>query len=122
MLRLDHVGLAAHDARTSAQTLATILGAPAPTPDGPDDDMFRIDLDHGAFLLFAAAASVDPVHMAFAVDAARFSEIVTRLGERGIAYGNDPEDPRNGRTDDPLGGHGRVYFVDANGHLFEVTC
>ena len=29
--------------------------------------------------------------------------------------------PDNGRTDDPLGGPGRVYFVSPDGHLFEVT-
>jgi hypothetical protein len=41
---------------------------------------------------------------------------------RGLTFGNDPENPRNGSTDDPLGGAVRVYFIDDNGHLFEVTC
>jgi hypothetical protein len=36
--------------------------------------------------------------------------------------GSGAKDPRNARTDDELGGAGRVYFVDANGHRFEVTC
>jgi hypothetical protein len=40
---------------------------------------------------------------------------------RGLTFGNDPENPRNGSTDDPLGGAVRVYFIDDNGHLFEVT-
>ncbi len=122
MLRIDHIGIAAHDARASAETLAAILGAPAPTADGADNDMFRIDLEHGAFVLFNAAAKVDPAHIAFHVDLARFGDVVKRLRERGTPFGNDPDDTRSGKTEDFLGGAGRVYFVDDNGHLFEVTC
>jgi catechol 2,3-dioxygenase-like lactoylglutathione lyase family enzyme len=121
MIRVDHIGIAARDARASAGALAEILGTAAPSPDGADGDMYRVDLDGGAFLLFSPAEKVDLVHIAFHVEASRFTEIVARLQERGMPFGNDPEDPRNGRTDDPLGGAGRVYFVDENGHLFEVT-
>jgi hypothetical protein len=45
---------------------------------------------------------------------------VDRLRAAGIAFGNDPEDPANGQTADPFGGHGRLYFADPNGHFFEV--
>jgi catechol 2,3-dioxygenase-like lactoylglutathione lyase family enzyme len=122
MLRVDHIGIDARDARASAAALAEILGAPAPTPDGADDDMFRVDLEDGSFALFTPAEKVALAHVAFRVEKGRFAEVVARLRERGTPFGNDPEDPRNGRTDDPLGGAGRVYFVDGNGHLFEVTC
>lgn len=128
MLRVDHIGLPAHEARTSARALAEILGAPEPTADGADGDMFRVELEDGSFLLFSSAPSgkVDVVHVAFRVDEARFAAIVKRLRERSIPFGNDPEDTRNGRTDDGGSGSGsgagRVYFVDANHHLFEVTC
>lgn len=122
MIEIDHIGIAARDARKSATELAEILGAPEPTTDGADDDMFRVDLAHGAFVLFSDAATVSPEHVAFRVDRAQFGEVIARLRARAIPFGNDPEDPRNGATDDPLGGAGRVYFVDANGHLFEVTC
>jgi len=84
-------------------------------------DFVFIDMEHGAFVLFNPAEKVDLVHVAFRVDPARFEGVVGRLRRRGIPFGNEPEDPRNGRTDDPLGGAGRVYFVDENGHLFEVT-
>lgn len=46
---------------------------------------------------------------------------VERLNERGIAFGNDPEDEANGRTDDPLGGSGRAYFRDRDGHFYELV-
>jgi catechol 2,3-dioxygenase-like lactoylglutathione lyase family enzyme len=122
MIHIDHIGLAALDARASAQALAAILGADEPTPDGADDDMFRIELADGAFVLFNPAATVPPAHVAFRGAPVWFAGVVARLRERGVAFGNDPEDPANGQTDDPLGGAGRVYFRDANGHLFEVTC
>ncbi len=121
-MQFDHVGVAARDPQASAFSLAEILGAPTPIADGADGDMYRIDLDHGAFVLFHAAAQPEVVHVAFRVQPERFAEVVVRLRRRDLAFGNDPDDPRNGRTDDPLGGAGRVYFVDDNGHLFEVTC
>jgi hypothetical protein len=46
---------------------------------------------------------------------------VDRLRAKGLAYGNDSEDLANMQTGDPLGGNGRVYFFDPNGHLFEAV-
>lgn len=119
MIRLDHIGIEARDARASAQALARLLGTGEPGVGGADGDMFRVDLEHGAFLLFNTSQSVNPAHVAFRVDAARFAEVVARLRGRGVPFGNDPAAPANGLTADPLGGEGRVYFVDENGHLFE---
>lgn len=122
MIQVDHIGIAAHDAEASARVLADILGTAKPVTDGAEDDMFRVDLDHGSFLVFSAAGKVEPQHMAFRVDEERFARAVDRLRAHGVPFGNDPEDPHNGKTADFLGGTGRIYFVDANGHLFEVTC
>ncbi len=41
--------------------------------------------------------------------------------ERRLPYGNDPEDATNGQTEDPLGGPGRVYFLDPDDHLYELV-
>jgi catechol 2,3-dioxygenase-like lactoylglutathione lyase family enzyme len=122
MIQVDHIGIPARDARASAQALAALLGTGEPAIDGADDDMYRIDLDGGAFVLFSTANDVPPAHVAFRVDAARFAAVVERLSAQQIPFGNSPDDPRNGRTDDELGGAGRVYFLDLDGHLFEVTC
>jgi catechol 2,3-dioxygenase-like lactoylglutathione lyase family enzyme len=122
MLRIDHIGIAARDAKRSAEALAQILGAPAPVTEGADDDMYRIDFDHGAFVVFNPAVHVNAEHIAFHVDTQRFHAVVSRLRAKQIAFGNDPQVPANGRIDDPLGGQGRVYFADENGHLFEVCC
>ncbi|NUP08609.1 MAG: VOC family protein [Polyangiaceae bacterium] len=122
MTRFDHVAIDALDAEASARFLADVLGTREPTPEGEDDDMFRVDLDDGSFVLFSPATSIAFAHVAFRVNPSRFEEIVARLRARGVAFGNDHHDPRNGATDDPLGGAGRIYFADDNGHLWEVAC
>lgn len=122
MIQLDHLAVEARDVAASARFLADLLGLAQPVPEGEDDDMRRIDLDHGVFVLFSPASEPRFSHVAFRVDAARFGAIVDRLRARGVAFGNDHDDTRNHRTDDLLGGEGRVYFHDADGHLWEVAC
>jgi catechol 2,3-dioxygenase-like lactoylglutathione lyase family enzyme len=119
-VRIDHLALPARDADRSARYLATLLGDVAVHPEGPDGDMVSIDLDHGASLLYATTDEVHTAHVALRVDAGRFAAVVAELRERGVPFGNDPEEPGNGRTDDHLGGAGRVYFPDPDGHLIEV--
>jgi len=122
VIRIDHIGIEARDAAASARALAEILGAGPPETDGADDDMFRVDLDHGASLLFSASRTPKAEHIAFRVSSDQFSAVLDRIKARGLAFGNDPEAPDNGLTSDPLGGDGRVYWKDQDGHLFEVTC
>jgi hypothetical protein len=121
MLQFDHLAVDARDLQSSARFIAEILGVGAPVPEGQDDDMLRIDLDHGAFILFSHANVPRFVHVAFRVDHARFQEVVARLRALKVAFGNDHDATANGKTEDPLGGAGRVYFVDANAHLWEVA-
>lgn len=102
MIRIDHIGIAARNARESAQALAQILGAPEPIVDGADNDMYRVDLDHGASLLFSTSETVRFEHIAFQVDRSRFIEVVTRLRQREMQFSNDPEDVRNGSTDEEV--------------------
>jgi catechol 2,3-dioxygenase-like lactoylglutathione lyase family enzyme len=118
--RIDHLAIPARRAETAAHELAALLGVSGVEPDGPDDDMFRVDLD-GSAIQFADADEVPAHHVAFRVDEDDFAAVVERLRNGGVAFGNEPADPANGRTEDFLGGAGRVYFVSGDGHLFEVT-
>lgn len=113
-INIDHVAVPARDPERSARLLAEILGVVV-TRDGPDDEFACV-----ARLMFTAAQKFEPHHVAFRSDERAFHAIVERLRALGIAFGNDPEDPRNMQVSDPLGGSGRVYFADPDGHLFEV--
>lgn len=120
---IDHVGIPAADPEAAGTFLAWVLGEGRVVPDGPPDDagdMFSLVLD-GWSLAFVRAPQPVPLHLAIRVAPEAFTAAIARLGERGIAFGNDPEDATNGRTDDPLGGAGRAYFRDRDGHFYELV-
>ena len=122
MIALDHVGVPVRDAAASASFLAEILGLAPGTPEGPEGEMCCLPIGQSGTLLFCPAENVAPLHIAFRVDAGTFADVVNRLRAKGVKFGNDPEDIANGQTADTHGGgQGRVYFLDPNGHLFEVV-
>ncbi len=122
-ITFDHVVLPSRDGLASANFLADLLGLPMPIPDGPDGDLFPVQLDGAAQLIFVTVSSFDSHHLALRVDDATFGRVVARLKAAGLAFGNDPESPQNGLTvDSHGGGRGRVYFTDPNGHLLELCC
>jgi catechol 2,3-dioxygenase-like lactoylglutathione lyase family enzyme len=121
MITLDHIGIAARDAEASARFLSEILGLEPARPEGPDGAMYCLTISENVSLLFSTADTAPTQHIAFRVDEGNFTPVVDRLRAKGLAYGNDPEDLANMQTSDPLGGNGRVYFFDPNGHLFEVV-
>ena len=58
-------------------------------------------------------------HYAFHVSDPEFDAILARVKVRGLDYGSEPHDARNGRLNRRRGGRG-FYFEDPNGHLLEV--
>lgn len=122
MIQFDHMAVDVRDLEASARFMSELLDLGEPVPEGVDDDMLRLNLDHGGFILLSLASSPRFSHVAFRVDSTRFQEIVGRLRASGTPFGNDHSDTTNGKTDDPFGGGGRVYFHDDNGHLWEVAC
>jgi catechol 2,3-dioxygenase-like lactoylglutathione lyase family enzyme len=121
MIAIDHIAVLARDVAASARFLAEILGLAPGSPDGPDDEMFRLPVGESGSLLYFPAEQIPGQHIAFRVDEPTFDAVVQRLRARGLVFGNDPEDPTNLQTADFQGGHGRVFFLDPNGHLFEVV-
>jgi catechol 2,3-dioxygenase-like lactoylglutathione lyase family enzyme len=120
MITIDHIGVLARDVAASAGFLAEILGLAPGWRDGPDGEMFRLQIGATGSLLYFPADEVPGQHLAFRVDEPTFDAVVDRLRARGVIFGNDPEDQTNLQTSDFLGGHGRAFFRDPNGHLFEV--
>jgi catechol 2,3-dioxygenase-like lactoylglutathione lyase family enzyme len=121
---IDHVGIPATDPEAAGTFLAWVLGAGKVMPDGPPDDdsgdMFSLVFD-GWSLAFVRVPQPASLHLAIRVASETFTAAIERLSVRGIAFGNDPEDTANGRTDDPLGGAGRAYFRDPDGHFYELV-
>jgi catechol 2,3-dioxygenase-like lactoylglutathione lyase family enzyme len=114
---LDHTVLPAHDHERSARFFAEVMGLPY---EGPDRHFAPVRVNSALTLDFIR--SEQPFaghHLAFRVDDAEFEGILRRLQARGIAYGDDPGTPDNLQTTHPLAAKG-LYFVDPNGHLFEV--
>lgn len=116
MITLDHIGLPARDNHDAARHLAHILGAGY---HGPDRHFAPMHVNSQLTLDFYTAERVEPLHLAFRTDDSEFDAIVRRLRTLAIAYGNDPNDPANGRLDHPLAPRG-LYFRTPDGHLVEV--
>jgi catechol 2,3-dioxygenase-like lactoylglutathione lyase family enzyme len=81
--------------------------------------MVNLSVGHSALTNFELPAH-EPHHVAFRVTESVFAGAIERLRERDMPFGNDPGNPSNGQTFDPLGGPGLIYFRDPNGHLFEL--
>jgi catechol 2,3-dioxygenase-like lactoylglutathione lyase family enzyme len=119
-ISIDHVAVPVRNPENAARFLGELLGLEVVT-DGPEGEFRSLRLDGGAALLFTPAdAPIVSHHLALRVGPREFDAVVLRLRQRAIVFGNDPEERTNGGTDDPLGGYGRVYFIDPEGHFFEV--
>ena len=81
----------------------------------------RLAIDGSTWIFYFPAEDVAGQHVAFRVDKDTFGDVVGRLRSTGVAFGNDPEDQTNMETSDFLGGHGRVFFRDPNGHAWAAT-
>jgi catechol 2,3-dioxygenase-like lactoylglutathione lyase family enzyme len=115
----DHIALPARDDEASARFLGSVLGLPV-TRDGAEDEIPCVRLAEGRQILFQRADSFSSQHVAFRVSPEEFIEVLERLRSMTVPFGNEPDAPSNGLVTDPLGGQGRVYFLDPNGHLLEV--
>jgi catechol 2,3-dioxygenase-like lactoylglutathione lyase family enzyme len=116
---IDHVGIPAADPWASARFLREILAQGEITPEGPDGEMASLSVGDGALTYFGLPAH-ESHHVALRVAGPVLAGAIGQLRKHGMPFGNDPADPANGRTDDPLGGKARIYFHDPGGHLFEL--
>jgi len=115
-ITIDHIVLPAYDHETSAQFVANIMDL---TSAGSDRHFAPVQLSATFTLAFLHAEQVAGYHLGFHSGEDDFDGILSRLHAAGVPYGNDPRDTTNMQTDHPFGGRG-LFFVDSNGHLFEV--
>jgi catechol 2,3-dioxygenase-like lactoylglutathione lyase family enzyme len=113
---LDHLIVPALDHEASARLFAEIMGL---RYAGPVRHFAPVRVNESLTLDFYKAEDFKGYHLGFHVSEEEFAGVLRRLQARGMSYGNDPREPANLRTDHLFGGHG-LYFVDPNGHLFEI--
>jgi hypothetical protein len=117
---IDHLGLSTTNAEASARPLAETVGLKLPLPMVPTGTLYNVPLSGAGSLTNESEPVVPSHHVAFGVGDSEFAAIVDRLRQRGISFGNDPEQPTNGATEDPAGGKGRV-FPKCGRPFLEVT-
>jgi catechol 2,3-dioxygenase-like lactoylglutathione lyase family enzyme len=115
-ITIDHIVIPAYDHEASAQFFAQIMGV---TYTGLDRHFAPVRLSETFTIAFLRAEQPAGYHLGFHIGEDDFDGILNRLQAAGVPYGNDPRDTTNLRTDHPFGGRG-LFFVDSNGHLFEV--
>ena len=107
-IAIDHVGIPAADPGASARFLSEILGEGEITPEGPDGEMISLSVGN-SFPTFFELPAHEPHHVAFPITERVLAGAIDRLRRCGRSFGNDPEDPANGQSTDPLGSAGRIY-------------
>lgn len=115
-IAIDHVVIPAHDHEASARFFARIMGLDYA---GPHRHFAPVRVSDTFTISFVKADQFGGYHLGFHIGEDDFDPLLSRLQAAGVPYGNDPREPANIRTDHPFGGRG-LFFVDANGHLFEV--
>jgi hypothetical protein len=116
---LNHTIVPAVDHREAARFFASIMGLAELPPAGRNGHFAPVRVNEQLTLDFMTVDEPSAVHLAFDVDPGTFDGILARLREGGVAYGNHPAHPDNGRIDHPLCPRG-LFFVDAARNLFEV--
>jgi catechol 2,3-dioxygenase-like lactoylglutathione lyase family enzyme len=118
-IAIDHVGIPVAEPEASARFLGSVLGEGRMTPEGPDGEMINLSVGHSALTYFELPDH-EPHHIAFRVSQPVLASAIERLRAQAVPFGNEPDNPSNEQSSDPLGGLGRIYFHDPNGHLFEL--
>ena len=116
---LNHTIVPAVDNEEAARFLATIMGLERLPPAGSHGHFAPVRVNDELTLDFMTVADPEGHHLAFDVDAGTFDQILERIRELGVPYGNSPRDPANGRIDHPLCPRG-LFFTDAARNLYEV--
>jgi hypothetical protein len=118
-ITLNHTIVPAVDNRESARFFASIMGLEELPPAGRNGHFAPVRVNEKLTLDFMTVENPQGHHLAFDVDPATFDQVLDRIRESGIPYGNDPAHPDNGRIDHPLCPRG-LFFVDAARNLYEV--
>lgn len=119
-IKLDHTVVYAIDHNKSAHEFAHVMGLPLGRITGPGYDftVVRVNSELSIYFMERDAISLEQ-HLAFNVDCHSFDQIVQRLNEEGIPFGNSPYKRENKHTDHDFAPRG-LFWTNLDGCLFEI--
>ncbi|MBO2451080.1 VOC family protein [Actinomadura barringtoniae] len=120
-ITLNHTIVPAVDNDEAARFFATVMGLDYTGPHPHATHFVPIRVNGELTLDFMTVPDAQGHHLAFDVDAATFENVVERLWQRSIPFGDEPAHPANGQIAEPhpLGARA-LYFADPTGNLYEV--
>lgn len=114
--QLNHIIVAAHDNRESAEFLAEFLGLEPPVKWG---HFMQVETGNGVGIDFVTADEIHPMHLAFLVTEAEFDVMYDKITDRGMEHWPEPTRANEGQINHDDGGRG-VYFLDPGGNFLEI--
>jgi catechol 2,3-dioxygenase-like lactoylglutathione lyase family enzyme len=123
-VRLDHLILNANDVAATARFYCDVLGF---VDEGASDPFRVIRVSADFVILLGPWPTEGGEHLAFAMSRSELEEVLARVRERGIPYGdefhavgNQRGPKREAREVGARGVATSVYFYDPNKHLLEL--
>lgn len=114
-ITLNHTIVPAHDKKASAEFLAHLLNLPVEEVS----HFVAVRISDSLTLDYDNWNKFESHHYAFQVSEDEFDAILDRVKQASLRYAADPMHRKIGEINHRLGGRG-FYFLDPNGHNFEV--
>jgi catechol 2,3-dioxygenase-like lactoylglutathione lyase family enzyme len=118
-ITLEHTVINSSEAEAAARRFTEVMGLEVGGREGVDGKFIWVRVNDTLRLFFVTTEKMTSQHLAFVVDDASFDQIVNRLLQKGVRFGNSPRDTENGRTDHPFAPRG-LFWTDPDGHLYEI--
>ncbi|WP_077604175.1 VOC family protein [Oceanobacillus sojae] len=119
-ITLNHTVVFAKDNDKAAHEFAENMGLKLEGYEGIDNKFATVRINAELSVFFMTIESDTPQqHLAFSVDEHTFDQILDRLRERNVTFGNSPHEPNNQRTDHPFAPRG-LFWANLDGCLVEV--
>ncbi|WP_380163148.1 VOC family protein [Kroppenstedtia sanguinis] len=119
-ITLNHTVVFAKDNEKAAREFGENMGLNLAGYEGIDNKFAAVRVNEDLSVFFMTIKEDTPQqHLAFSVDGSTFDQILDRLRERNVTFGNSPRKPDNQRTDHPFAARG-LFWTNLDGCLVEV--
>ena len=116
MMNLDHTIVPASSKEDAARSFAYVFGLPY---DGISGEFAPVRVNESLTLDFYNQDDFGWHHYAFHVGEDEFDQILGRIRDEGMPYGDGPQRSDNMKVGAPFQGGRSVYFRSEDDHIFE---